>query len=186
MEPQYEGGDPQVESHDDSLHAPRVQHAGGQLSFSSLQVFTKDGAFLREWGDAQFEHLHVVGINHAICDLYVGDYELATIRRYELPIKIVLIDNACLGMVRQWQQLFHAERLSEVELSDNPDFVQVAEAFGVPAFRVDERGQVDAAIERLLTAPGPMLAHVPIDPAANVWPLVPPGCSNSKMLEEAS
>ena len=111
--------------------------------------------------------------------------ELATIRRYGLPIKIVLIDNQCLGMVRQWQELFFAERLSEVDLSDNPDFVDVANAFGVPGFHVDTRAEVDAAIETLLTTAGPVLAHVRIDPAANCWPLVPPGKSNSTMLGRA-
>jgi acetolactate synthase-1/2/3 large subunit len=109
--------------------------------------------------------------------------ELATIRRYALPVKIVLLDNASLGMVRQWQELFYAERYSEVDLSDNPDFVQVAQAFGVPAFAIDRREQVEPALERLLAAPGAMLLHVRIDPRSNVWPLVPPGRSNGQMIE---
>ena len=70
--------------------------------------------------------------------------ELATLRRYELPIKMVLIDNHALGMVRQWQELFHDRRYSEVDLSDNPDFVKVAESMGVPAFRVEHRSDVEA------------------------------------------
>ena len=112
--------------------------------------------------------------------------ELATIRRYDLPIKIVLVDNAALGMVRQWQQLFFGGRYSEVDLSDNPDFVRVAQAFEIPAFRVEHRNDVEAAVERLASAEGPMLAHVRIDPAENVWPLVPPGASNSEMLDEVT
>ena len=112
--------------------------------------------------------------------------ELATIRRYELPLKILLIDNASLGLVRQWQQLFHDGRYSEVDLSDNPDFVEVARSFGVPAFRVTRREVVDAAIGRLLNEDGPLLAHVCIDPETNVWPLVPPGQTNDVMMEEAS
>jgi acetolactate synthase I/II/III large subunit len=112
--------------------------------------------------------------------------ELATLRRYGIPVKIVLLDNACLGMVRQWQELFHAERYSEVDLSDNPDFVLVAKAFGIDAFCVERRDEVDGAIARLLATPGPVLCHVKIDPRANVWPLVPPGKSNAQMLGYAA
>jgi acetolactate synthase-1/2/3 large subunit len=112
--------------------------------------------------------------------------ELATINRYRLPIKILLVDNSSLGLVRQWQQLFHGERYSEVDLSDNPDFVAVAKSFGIPGFRVERRTQVAAAIDRLLQSEGPMLAHVCIDPMSNVWPLVPPGQTNDVMLEEQS
>jgi acetolactate synthase-1/2/3 large subunit len=112
--------------------------------------------------------------------------ELATLRRYDLPLKILLVDNASLGMVRQWQQLFHNERYSEVDLSDNPDFVQVANSFGIDAFRITRRSEVEGAIDRLLSAEGAMLAHVCIDPMANVWPLVPPGQTNDVMMEEAS
>ncbi|MBX9670957.1 MAG: acetolactate synthase 2 catalytic subunit [Candidatus Obscuribacterales bacterium] len=109
--------------------------------------------------------------------------ELATVKRYNLPIKIVLFDNQALGMVRQWQELFFEKRYSEVDLSDNPDFAKVAEAFGIPAFRVEKREEVGPAIDRILSEDGPLLAHVFIDQAANVWPLVPPGKNNSEMLE---
>ena len=109
--------------------------------------------------------------------------ELATLKRYGVPLKIVLIDNSSLGLVRQWQELFFAENYSEIDLSDNPDFVKVAEAFGVEAFRIDRRDQVSDGIRRLLAADGPCLAHVVIDPRDNVWPLVPPGKSNAEMME---
>jgi len=108
--------------------------------------------------------------------------ELATLKRYGIPVKIVLLDNSCLGMVRQWQELFFAERYSEVDLSDNPDFAVLARAFGIPAFTVERRDEVPGAIERLLNEPGPLLCHVKIDPRANVWPLVPPGKSNGQMM----
>ncbi len=110
--------------------------------------------------------------------------ELATIRRYDLPLKIVLLDNQCLGMVRQWQELFFDGRYSGIDLSDNPDFAEVARSFGIPALRLDHQDEVAAAIDELLNTDGPMLAHVLIDPQANVWPLVPPGKSNSTMIEE--
>ena len=108
--------------------------------------------------------------------------ELATLKRYGIPVKILLLDNSSLGMVRQWQELFFAERYSEVDLSDNPDFAVLARAFGIPAFTVERRDQVPDAIERLLSEPGPLFCHVKIDPRANVWPLVPPGKSNSHMM----
>lgn len=110
--------------------------------------------------------------------------ELATLKRYGIALKILLLDNSCLGMVRQWQELFYEENYSEVDLSDNPDFVAVAEAFGISAFRVSSADEEEGAVKRLLAEPGPCLAHVIIDPRANVWPLVPQGKSNSEMLEE--
>ena len=112
--------------------------------------------------------------------------ELATLRRYDLPVKIVLIDNRALGMVRQWQELFHNRRYSEVDLSDNPDFTRVAESMRIPAFRVEYQKDIEWAIRRLLSEPGPVLAHVLIHQEANVWPIVGPGKSNSEMLDGVS
>ncbi|WP_137938839.1 acetolactate synthase 2 catalytic subunit [Chitinivorax sp. B] len=109
--------------------------------------------------------------------------ELATVGRYQLPIKIVLLDNAMLGMVKQWQELFFEERYSETDLSDNPDFTQVAAAFGIPSRAIQYRDEQRGALLELLTTPGPMLLHVKIDRKTNVWPLVPPGKSNLYMLE---
>jgi acetolactate synthase-1/2/3 large subunit len=108
--------------------------------------------------------------------------ELATIKRYNIPVKIMLVDNQALGMVRQWQELFFAKKYSEIDLSDNPDFVKLAEAFGIPAFFVREKKDVPRAIDRLLNERGPLLAHVWIEQAANVWPLVPPMKSNAEMM----
>lgn len=109
--------------------------------------------------------------------------ELATVARYRLPIKIVLLDNQALGMVRQWQELFFERRYSEVDLSDNPDFAAVAAAFGISASFVDRADGVEQALQALLAAPGPALLHVAIDQAANVWPLVPPNHNNAQMLD---
>ncbi len=109
--------------------------------------------------------------------------ELATLRRYRIPLKILLLDNSQLGMVRQWQELFYDENFSEVDLSDNPDFAEVARSFGVEAFTLERREDEDAAIARLLNTKGPILCHVRIDPRENVWPLVPPGKSNVDMME---
>ncbi len=110
--------------------------------------------------------------------------EMATLNRYNIPLKIVLLDNSSLGLVRQWQELFYQENYSEIDLSDNPDFVVVAQAFNLDAFRITHRHEVDAALDRLLAAERPTLLHVLIDPRENVWPLVPPGASNAEMMEE--
>ena len=112
--------------------------------------------------------------------------ELATLRRYGIAVKIVLLDNSSLGMVRQWQELFFAERYSEIDLSDNPDFAVLARAFGIEAATIERRDEVDDALQALLAADGPFLLHVKIDPRANVWPLVPPNSPNHKMMEQQS
>ncbi|MBV7406745.1 acetolactate synthase 2 catalytic subunit [Enterobacter sp. ENT03] len=112
--------------------------------------------------------------------------ELGTVKRKQLPLKIVLLDNQRLGMVRQWQQLFFQERYSETTLTDNPDFLMLARAFGIPGQHITRKDQVEAAIETLLASEGPYLLHVSIDELENVWPLVPPGASNSQMLEKLS
>ncbi|RPE75756.1 acetolactate synthase 2 catalytic subunit [Vulcaniibacterium tengchongense] len=111
--------------------------------------------------------------------------ELATLRRYRLPVKIVLLDNQALGMVRQWQELFFDKRYSEIDLSDNPDFGAIARAFGIQALQVERADEVEDALAALLAADGPALLHVAIDQAANVWPLVPPNHNNAQMLDPA-
>lgn len=110
--------------------------------------------------------------------------ELATVKRLQLPVKIVLLDNQRLGMVRQWQQLFFNQRYSETLLDDNPDFVALAQAFGIAGQRIDRQDQVSGALETLLHHHGPYLLQVSINELENVWPLVPPGASNSHMLEK--
>lgn len=109
--------------------------------------------------------------------------ELATIKRYRLPIKILIIDNESLGMVRQWQELFFAERFSEINLSDNPEFSEVAGCFHIPAECITQDKEVESALTRFLRWDGPYLLHVKICSKANVWPLVPPGASNQQMME---
>ncbi|WP_029685934.1 acetolactate synthase 2 catalytic subunit [Tatumella saanichensis] len=110
--------------------------------------------------------------------------ELGTIKRKNLPVKILLLDNQRLGMVRQWQQLFFEERYSETLLTDNPDFLMLAAAFGIPGQSISRKDQLDDALETLLNSEGAYFLHVAIDEAENVWPLVPPGASNNNMMEE--
>jgi len=102
--------------------------------------------------------------------------ELVTARRLKLPIKICLINNGYLGMVRQWQELFWDRHYSEVDLSDNPDFVEVAKAFGCHGVRIDKREDVDDAIKaayKIKDAPIMMDFRVALE--ENVYPMIPQG-----------
>jgi acetolactate synthase-1/2/3 large subunit len=112
--------------------------------------------------------------------------ELGTIKRKQLPLKILLLDNQRLGMVRQWQELFFDGRYSETNLSDNPDFITLASAFDIPGQRISRKDQVDAALDAFFNSEGPYLLQVSIDESQNVWPLVPPGAGNENMLEKMS
>ncbi|WFQ78765.1 acetolactate synthase 2 catalytic subunit [Xenorhabdus sp. SF857] len=111
--------------------------------------------------------------------------ELGTIKRKQLPVKLILLDNQRLGMVRQWQELFFDKRYSETILTDNPDFLTLAQAFGIPGQRVTDKAQVDEALDALFNSEGAYLLHVSIDELENVWPLVPPGAGNETMLEKS-
>ncbi|MGE6170467.1 acetolactate synthase 2 catalytic subunit [Aeromonas media] len=110
--------------------------------------------------------------------------ELGTIRRAQLKVKMVLLDNQRLGMVRQWQELFFDGRYSETILSDNPDFIALAAAFGIPGETITCKEQIAGALDRLLASESAYLLHVAISEEENVWPLVPPGVANHKMMEQ--
>jgi acetolactate synthase I/II/III large subunit len=118
--------------------------------------------------------------------------ELATVRRLNLPIKMVIVDNKYLGMVRQWQQLFYQRNYAETDLSDNPDFVEIAKAYRINAARLSEEamreypvsdGTADS-LERFLQSPEPELLVFDCAPEANVYPMVPAGAALSEMLFE--
>ncbi len=116
--------------------------------------------------------------------------ELATIRRCQLGLKVLVVDNQYLGMVRQWQQLFYQRNYAETDLSDNPDFVAIAAAYGIPGERIQADpaspsgtdAQGEAAIERFLAAPGAAMLVYSCPQEANVFPMVPSGASLSEML----
>jgi acetolactate synthase-1/2/3 large subunit len=110
-------------------------------------------------------------------------HELATLRRYDVPVKIILFDNGCLGLVRQWQEVFHDNRESEIDLSDNPDFCELAAAFGIPSRRLSRNADVVDEVQKALSTDGPFLLHCLIERQANVWPLVPPGKANHEFIE---
>jgi acetolactate synthase I/II/III large subunit len=110
--------------------------------------------------------------------------ELATIQRYSLPIKIVIIDNKYLGMVRQWQQLFWDRRYSEVDLYDNPDFIKIAEAYGIPGIMMNKADSMEAQLKEFLAMPGSATLVVECPAEANVYPMVPAGAALTDMVWE--
>ncbi len=122
--------------------------------------------------------------------LFVGDggfqmtiQELGTINQTQAAVKIVLLNNKYLGMVRQWQQLFFDKRYSETYLL-NPDFIKVAEGFGIKGKKVLERPQLSQAIQEMLDHNGPYLLEVSIEKEDNVFPMVPTGASVSEVILE--
>ncbi|HIF5514376.1 TPA: acetolactate synthase 2 catalytic subunit [Pasteurella multocida] len=110
--------------------------------------------------------------------------ELGTFKRGKTPVKIVLLDNQRLGMVRQWQELFFNARFSNTILDDNPDFVMLAAAFGIQGERITKGEEVEGALDRLLASKEAYFLHVCISSNENVWPLVPPNACNLDMVEQ--
>ncbi|MCK4362709.1 MAG: acetolactate synthase large subunit, partial [Dehalococcoidia bacterium] len=108
--------------------------------------------------------------------------ELGTIAQENLAVKIAILNNSFLGMVRQWQELFYQRRYVATPLS-GPDFVKVAEAYGIAAERVTDRLMVTSAIERAMAHQGPFLIDFQIEPEENVYPMVPPGAALAEILE---
>ena len=106
--------------------------------------------------------------------------ELGTVMQERLPVKVLILDNAYLGMVRQWQSLFFGGRYSEVGLA-NPNFVRIAEAYGIPAERVSDRADLAGAIDRLLAADEPRLLAVAVGREDDVFPMIPAGAGIADM-----
>jgi acetolactate synthase-1/2/3 large subunit len=109
--------------------------------------------------------------------------ELGTIMQYKIPVKIIVLNNNFLGMVRQWQQLFHGKRYSFTEMQ-NPDFVKLAEAYSIPARKVEDRGQLQGALREMLDAKTPYFLEVVVGKEDNVFPMVPAGSGVGDVLLE--
>ncbi|WP_407308503.1 biosynthetic-type acetolactate synthase large subunit [Desulfosporosinus sp. SB140] len=114
--------------------------------------------------------------------LQMSIQELGTIAQNKLPIKIILLNNGVLGMVRQMQKMFYEGRYNQIQLEGNPDFVKVAEAYGIHGIHVNSIDQVRAAITEAIDHPGPVLLDFVISPDENVLPLVPPGKVITEMI----
>ena len=108
--------------------------------------------------------------------------ELATIVNQSLPIKIIVMNNGYLGMVRQWQELFYNNRLSQVELSSFPDAEKLAGAYGFKGRTVENAKELTAALEQAVSEPGPYLLNVRVSPFENVFPMVPAGGAINEMV----
>jgi acetolactate synthase-1/2/3 large subunit len=106
--------------------------------------------------------------------------ELGTILQYQVPVKIIILNNSFLGMVRQWQDMFFHKRYASTALM-NPDFLKIAEGYNIPSERVTEREDLKKSIEDMLKADGPYLLDITISKEANVLPMVEPGSSVSEI-----
>lgn len=108
--------------------------------------------------------------------------ELATVRQYNVPIKIVLLNNNFLGMVRQWQELFYQERYAESAYQFNPDFLKIMEGYNIPAKRITKPQEIDSGIEFLLSENGPAFLEVVIPAEEKVFPMIPAGKSQRDII----
>ena len=111
--------------------------------------------------------------------------ELGTIAQEKTAVKIAILNNGFLGMVRQWQEMFYDKRYVATPLSC-PDFAKIAEAYCIPALTVKSKDEVVPAIEQAMKEPGPFLINFMVKPEENVYPMVPPGAAISEIIEEPS
>jgi len=109
--------------------------------------------------------------------------ELATIAQEKIAVKVAILNNGYLGMVRQWQEMFYQRRYVATPLS-GPDFIGIADAYGIPALRVTRREEVVPAVEQAMAEAGPFIIDFRIEPEENVYPMVPPGAALAEVLEE--
>jgi acetolactate synthase I/II/III large subunit len=107
--------------------------------------------------------------------------EFGTIAQYNIPVKVAILNNQYLGMVRQWQELFYDRRYSFTELPP-VDFVKIAQAYGIDGIRVNSRDEVQAALKTAINTPGPFVLDFRIEREENVFPIVPPGAANNEMI----
>ena len=114
--------------------------------------------------------------------LMMNIQELDTCARYDIPVKVILLNNACLGNVRQWQQFFYDHRYSNTIYNRTPDFVKIAEAMGVPGYSASRPEELRQTLEKALAEPGPVLVDVRIPQGALVVPMVYPGNSLDNMV----
>ncbi len=108
--------------------------------------------------------------------------ELAVIAQDNIPVKVAIINNQCLGMVRQWQEVFYKERYSEVDLSGSPDFIKLADAYGVRGWRATNKQEAIQAWQEALQHPGPAVVDFWVNPLENVYPMVAPGTGLDEMM----
>lgn len=107
--------------------------------------------------------------------------QLATAVQYKIAVKVAILNNGFLGLVRQWQELFYNKRYSQTHM-ENPDFVKIAEAYGALGIRVTKPDEVGRALEKAIESPFPVVIDFHVAPEENVFPMVPVGSPISEML----
>ena len=108
--------------------------------------------------------------------------ELSTAVQQRLPVKVFILNNQYMGMIRQWQELLHGGRYAESYSESLPDFVKLAEAYGVKGLRATKPSELDEVIEQMLAHPGPVLADIRVDQHVNCFPMIPSGAAHNEML----
>jgi len=101
--------------------------------------------------------------------------ELMLIKEYNLPVKIFIINNSYLGMVRQWQELFHEKRYSSVDLSYNPDFIKIGEAYGIKSIQLKNKKDLKKNLKKILESDEAVLVECIVEKEENVYPMIPAG-----------
>ena len=108
--------------------------------------------------------------------------EMSTIKQYRLPVKVFILNNNYMGMVRQWQELLHGNRLSESYMESLPDFVKLAESFGATGLRVEKPDEVDDLVKEMIKIKGAVICDIVVDPTENCFPMIPSGSTHNQML----
>ena len=108
--------------------------------------------------------------------------EMSTLAQYKLPVKIFILNNQWMGMVRQWQELMHGKRYSESYVESLPDFVKLAESFGAVGLKAETPDEMDSLIDEMIAVDRPVIADVRVDPTENVYPMVPSGAAHNEMI----
>jgi acetolactate synthase-1/2/3 large subunit len=108
--------------------------------------------------------------------------ELSTLKQYRLPVKVFILNNRYMGMVRQWQEMFHGGRYSESYMDSLPDFVKLAEAYGIKGLRASKVSEVDSTIKAMLEHDGPVIVDMMVDQTENVYPMIPAGAAHNEIL----
>lgn len=108
--------------------------------------------------------------------------EIATLMAYRLPVKCFILNNKYLGMVRQWQEMFHGERYSESHIDVQPDFVKLAEAYGATGLRATTPGELDDVIKQAFASDLPTITEILVDAEENVFPMIPSGAAHNEII----
>ncbi len=108
--------------------------------------------------------------------------ELSTIAQYRLPVKLLILNNFYMGMVRQWQELMHGGRYAESYMESLPDFVKLADTFGMTGLRTSKPDELDDVLKEMIAIDGPVIVDIHVDPKENVYPMIPSGAAHDEML----